>query len=129
MSYLAALLILVSAAAAQVAPRQLTDKPTTRQIEYHAIRVSNRGETSPADCGEFTVPEAKDTPNPILTTDSNVMVDLVVAWDGLVYSPIIEEDSGRNEAAVIRTVKSWRFRPALCNGSPIATEVRVKFHR
>ena len=129
MSYIAALLVLVSAAAAQIAPRPLPDKPTTRLIEYHAIRVSSQGDTFPADCAEFKAPEASDTPNPVLAYGSSVMVDVVVAWDGLVYSPIIEEDSGRNATAVIHTVKSWRFRPALCNGSPINSEVRIRFRR
>ena len=130
MSYLATLLILVSAASAQLAPRTLPDKPTTRKIEYSAIQISNRGEESPVSCGAFKEPEAKDTPNPVLSNGAYALVDMVVAWDGNVYSPFIEEtDGAHSSAAALRVVKSWRFRPATCNGSPINTEVRIKFRR
>lgn len=130
MSYLAALLVLVSAAAAQTAPRPLQVQPTTRQIEYQAIRVGSHGDESPVNCAEFKEPDAKDTPNPVLSNGASVQVDVVVAWDGKVYSPFIEVADGvRNGEAVLRVVRTWRFTPALCNGSPINTEVRIKFRR
>jgi TonB family protein len=130
MSYLAALLILVSAAAAQTAPRPLQVTPTTRKIEYQAIRVGSHGDESPVNCAQFTEPDAKDTPNPVLASGANVVVDVVLAWDGKVYSPFIEQADGiRSGEAVLRVVRTWRFSPALCNGSPINTEVTIKFRR
>ena len=130
MSHLATFLILVSAAFAQTAPRALPDRPTTRKIEYSAIQISNRGEESPVSCGAFKEPDAKDTPNPVLANGAYVQVDMIVAWDGNVYSPLVEETDGAvSGATALRIVKSWRFRPATCNGSPINTEVRIKFRR
>ena len=128
MGYFAAFLLLISTAVAQ-SPRPLPNTPITRKLEYQAIRVSNQGEVSSRMCAVFTEPEPKDTPNPVLSVDAEVVVDVVIAWDGLVYSPIIEADSGQNDRTVLRTVKSWRFRPALCNGAPTNTEVRIKFRR
>lgn len=130
MSYLATLLILVSAAAAQVTPRPLAINPTTRKIEYQAIRVGSHGDESPVSCSVYVEPNAKDTPNPVLSDGANVVVDVVLAWDGKVYSPfVLEADGVRNGEAVLRLVRTWRFSPALCNGSPINTEVRIKFRR
>jgi hypothetical protein len=130
MAYFAAFLLLVSTAFAQP-PRTLPDKPTTRKIEYIAMKVSNYGVESPVDfaCSRYTAPDAQDTPNPLLTQDTKIDVDVVIGWDGKIYSPFVLGGDEKNSSYVLKTLSSWRFRPALCGGTPINTEATIRFRR
>ncbi len=76
-------------------------------------------------------PEALLTPDPLLelqSDDRNVRVSFIVGSDGHVHSPFILESGGPGEdQIVLRAVRLWRYRPALCNGVPTDFEARVRF--
>jgi len=82
-------------------------------------------------CGDVRPPEALATPDPLLQTDQEdhrVRVSFIVGADGRVHSPFILDSGGpREDQVVLRAVRRWRYRPALCNGVPTDSEARVQF--
>ncbi len=82
-------------------------------------------------CEDTEIPEALTTPNPLLDledSDHRVTVTFIVGTDGRVHSPLILESAGAmRDHAVLRAVRSWRYRPAMCNGVPTEAEAKVRF--
>ena len=103
-----------------------------RRVPAH---ISEFGPASPSlalpRCGDVRPPEALLTPDPLLPTADEsllVRVSFIVGSDGHVYSAFILNSAGPDEdQAVLRTVRRWRYRPALCNGVPTDFEARVRF--
>lgn len=61
-----------------------------------------------------------------------VELNYVVTTDGTVIEPVVEASSGSRafERAAVKTVKRWRYEPALLNGEPVQqckTAVRISF--
>jgi TonB family protein len=84
-------------------------------------------------CADVRPPEALLTPDPLLRVqpgDLDVRVSFIVGSDGRVHSAFVL-DSGSlgldQDQIVLRTVRFWRYRPALCNGVPTDSEARVRF--
>ena len=71
------------------------------------------------------------TPDPLLHVqddDLNVRVSFIVGSDGHVHSAFVLDSGGSAEdQIVLRAVRFWRYRPALCNGVPTDSEARVRF--
>ena len=86
---------------------------------------------APARCENTRPPEALTTPDPVFEGGDEsqlVQVSFIVGTDGRIYSPFILKSGGRRyDAAVLRTVGRWRYRPATCNGIPVDTEAQVQF--
>jgi TonB family protein len=84
-----------------------------------------------SSCEEVQPPEALATPNPLFTPNAHgrkVRVSFIIGTDGHVHSPLILESSGLiGDWHVLRTVRTWRYRPATCNGVPTETEGKVEF--
>ena len=84
-----------------------------------------------AKCGNVRPPEALLTPDPLLQVqDDNldVRVSFIVGSDGHVYSAFVLDGGGPGQdQTVLRAVRFWRYRPALCNGVPTDSEARVRF--
>jgi TonB family protein len=82
-------------------------------------------------CGDVQAPEALATPNPLFTPNARgrkVKISFIIGTDGRVHSPLILESSGLvGDWHVLRTVRTWRYRPATCNGVPTETEGKVEF--
>ncbi len=82
-------------------------------------------------CGDVRPPEALLTPDPLLHVqddDLNVRVSFIVGSDGHVHSAFVLDSGGSAEdQIVLRAVRFWRYRPALCNGVPTDSEARVRF--
>lgn len=82
-------------------------------------------------CGTVRPPEALLTPDPLLPVqndDFKVRVSFIVGADGNVHSPFILDSGGPDEdQVVLRAVRFWRYRPALCNGVPTDYEALVRF--
>lgn len=82
-------------------------------------------------CGNVRPPEALLTPDPLLHVqddDLNVRVSFIVGSDGHVHSAFVLDSGGPDEdQIVLRAVRFWRYRPALCNGVPTDSEARVRF--
>jgi TonB family protein len=87
--------------------------------------------TAPASCEATRPPEALATPNPLLEppdTSAKIRVSFIIGTDGRVHSPLILESAGPVEdRTVLDVVRSWRYRPAMCNGVPTEAEAKVEF--
>jgi TonB family protein len=86
-----------------------------------------------ARCEDTRPPQALTTPNPLLVpadTGLMVKVSFIVGTDGRVHSPLILQSSGpAGDRNVLRTVRTWRYRPATCNGVPTEAEGKIEFSR
>ena len=75
-------------------------------------------------------PEPLATPDPLLDSPevAKVSISFIVGTDGRVHSAYILQSGGSHEdRAVLRTVRSWRYRPAMCNGVPTEAEAKIQF--
>ncbi len=80
-------------------------------------------------CAHTRPPEALATPDPLVQLDDvDIRVSFIVDADGRVESPFILQSAGElDDTVVLRVIRYWRFRPALCNGVPTEMEARVRF--
>lgn len=82
-------------------------------------------------CANVQPPQALTTPNPLMTSsvdDRRVRVSFIIGTDGRVHSPLILESAGiARDRRVLQTVRTWRYRPATCNGVPTETEGKIEF--
>jgi TonB family protein len=110
-----------------------------RESERHLRRIpAHISEFNPVSeplalprCGTVRPPEALLTPDPLLPVEDDdvpVRVSFIVGSDGHVHSAFVLNGAGPDEdEAVLRAVRQWRYRPALCNGVPTDAEARVRF--
>ena len=111
-----------------VQPRDgLVSIPVRRAAQYADVpHISSR----PA-CAAVEPPQALTTPDPLFTSAINgrkVKVSFIIGTDGRVHSPLILESAGlAGDRRVLQTVRTWRYRPATCNGVPTETEGKVEF--
>lgn len=106
--------------------RQIWNVPV-RMTEFDDIpHVSQRRR-----CEDTQPPQSLATPNPLSSLpdgSSKVKVSFIIGTDGLVHSPLILESGGRaRDRNVLRTVRTWRYRPATCNGVPTEAEGKIEF--
>ena len=84
-------------------------------------------------CEDTQPPEALTTPDPLLLpagVGQKVKVSFIIGADGHVHSPLILESVGpAADRNVLRTVRTWRYRPATCNGVPTEAEGKIEFSR
>jgi len=104
-------------------------KIPTRAAEFSDIpHVSAR-----ARCEDTRPPQALTTPDPLLFpagTVPKVKVSFIIGADGRVHSPLILQSAGPvGDRNVLRAVRTWRYRPATCNGVPTEAEGRIEFSR
>ena len=104
-------------------------KISQRAAEYREVpHVSAR-----ARCEDTRLPQALTTPDPLLVgvgTEAMVKVSFIVGTDGRVHSPLILQSGGpAGDHNVLRTVRTWRYRPATCNGVPTEAEGKIEFSR
>jgi TonB family protein len=87
-------------------------------------------------CAEVHPPEALATPDPLFAAGTfapgrrgkRVRVSFIIGTDGRVHSPLILESAGlAGDRHVLQTVRTWRYRPATCNGVPTETEGKIEF--
>ncbi len=104
-------------------------KTATRAAEFSDVpHVSAR-----ARCEDTRPPQALTTPDPLLVPAGaglKVKVSFIIGADGRVHSPLILQSAGpAGDRNVLRTVRTWRYRPATCNGVPTEAEGKVEFSR
>ncbi len=132
-----ALLLLSGSALANVVPahtstEQLAQREQVWLSAVHDSEFATVPHTSAQNRCEATAPpEALATPNPILDrpdTASKVTVSFIIGTDGRVHSPLVLESAGPTEdRTVLNVVRSWRYRPAMCNGVPTEAEAKIEF--
>src|SRR3974390_1190602 len=116
---------------ATVVPLSIREQKMWRE-PVHASEFANVGHTSAkSQCENTQAPEALTTPEPVLDktdADVRIRVSFIVGTDGRVHSPLIlESRDGAGIENVLATVRSWRYRPATCNGAPTESEGRIAF--
>jgi TonB family protein len=104
-------------------------KTLARAAEFNDIpHVSARSR-----CEDTQPPEALTTPDPLLVPAGaglKVKVSFIIGTDGRVHSPLILQSAGPvGDRNVLRTVRTWRYRPATCNGVPTEAEGKIEFSR
>jgi len=117
-----------SAVSAKLAQRE-------RQVAGKLVRASQFADvhhvSSQPSCEDVRQPEAIATPDPLLAAahqGNTVKVSFIIGTDGHVHSPLILESAGLAEDRhVLQTVRTWRYRPATCNGAPTETEGKIEF--
>ncbi len=115
--------------------RQLAQHPASRQTRQLRVGNSFRNlsalPTASVSCEVSQPPEALATPDPlpaVTGAGDNVAVSFIIGADGRVHSPVILESAGSLEdGEVLTALRSWRYRPALCNAAPAESESRVEF--
>jgi len=84
-------------------------------------------------CEDTRPPQALTTPDPLLVPAGaglKIRVSFIIGADGRVHSPLILQSAGpAGDRNVLRTVRTWRFRPATCNGVPTEAEGKIEFSR
>jgi TonB family protein len=84
-------------------------------------------------CEDTQPPQALATPDPLLVPAEaglKVKVSFIIGADGRVHSPLILRSAGpAGDRNVLRTVRTWRYRPATCNGVPTEAEGKIEFSR
>ena len=82
-------------------------------------------------CDSPQPPQPLTTPDPLFTFSTRsekIKVSFIVGTDGRVHSPLILESAGLpGDRRVLETVRTWRYRPATCNGVPTETEGKIEF--
>lgn len=131
-------LVCATVCIASVRPGKLSPSTQDSPDKSRWVSGSHNSEFSPvehssgaADCGSMRPPEELATPNPLLDArNSAVTVSFIVGKDGRVYSPLVLHSAGASaDHPVIEAVRSWRYRPALCNGVPTEAEATIEFSR
>jgi TonB family protein len=86
-----------------------------------------------ARCEDTRPPQALTTPDPMLLpfgSAQRVKVSFIIGADGRVHSPLILQSAGPvGDRNILRTVRTWRYRPATCNGVPTEAEGKIEFSR
>jgi TonB family protein len=116
-------------------PHSVTPEQRERQVSRTLRRAAQYIDvphiSSRPACAAVEPPEALTTPDPLFTTAANgrkVRVSFIIGTDGRVHSPLILESAGvAGDRRVLQTVRTWRYRPATCNGVPTETEGKVEF--
>jgi TonB family protein len=127
--------VLSSGSASVANVRSATLEPRDRQVSKSLRRAAQYIDvphiSSRPACAAVEPPEALTTPDPLFTTAANgrkVKVSFIIGTDGRVHSPLILESAGlAGDRRVLQTVRTWRYRPATCNGVPTETEGKVEF--
>jgi TonB family protein len=115
------------------AERELrTWKPLLRASQFVDVpHVDISIRASAASCGEVQPPQALTTPSPLMTgtaSGKKAKVSFIIGTDGRVHSPLILESAGATgDRTILSTVRSWKYRPATCNGVPTETEGKIEF--
>src|SRR5260370_34080270 len=84
-------------------------------------------------CEDTRPPQALTTPDPLLVPAGaglKIKVSFIIGSDGRVHSPLILQSAGPvGDRNVLRTVRTWRYRPATCNGVPTEAEGKIEISR
>jgi TonB family protein len=84
------------------------------------------------DCsGNITAARATSTPDPAMpwraASDSNVTLELLVNIKGTPQDVKVLRSGGKSfDESAINAVRGWHFKPATCNGIPMATMISVE---
>ena len=121
--------------ASRIANRQPNLSNHDRQFGIIAVSYANFSTmsriTTRISCEATQPPEALATPDPLVESPSQptkITVSFIIGTDGRVHSPLILEGLGAyGDRIVLDAVRTWRYRPATCNGVPTEVEGKIAF--
>ena len=126
-----ALAVIAPAPGLRPATLEQRERQVSRALTRAAQFVGVPGNGAHPVCGEVQPPQPLTTPDPLFTPSSQgrkVKVSFIIGTDGRVHSPLILESAGlAGDRHVLQIVRTWRYRPATCNGVPTETEGKVEF--
>ena len=97
--------------------------------QFHVYRVRRHIEFKNISCAIDAAPEARSTPDPFLNGPGEIVVNFILTSDGTPTSVLIlVSKDPRADREAVRALRTWRFRPALCNTIPTASEGIVIFY-
>jgi len=113
---------------------RIAENPIWASSVLRGSKFSSISRTSArSSCSSTLPPEPLATPDPFLDFDDaslKIAVSFIVGTDGRVHSPFILESAGpQADRRVLTAVRSWRYRPATCNGVPTEAEAEIDFSR
>ncbi len=116
-------------------PRSTTFEQRESQVGRAVVRASEFVDIAHASsrlsCEDVQPPEALTTPDPRFASTAKgqkVTVSFIIGTDGRVRSPLILQSAGlAGDRHVLQTVRTWRYRPATCNGVPTEIEGKIEF--
>ena len=121
----------VSTGSNQPALLEQREHQASRRLRRAAQFASVPHVSARAACADVQPPEALATPDPMFVPEARgakVKVSFIVGTDGRVHSPLILVSAGlAGDRHVLETVRTWRYRPAMCNGIPTETEGKIEF--
>ena len=138
------LLILIFAVSASTSVRSASPRVSQSVLperERQVWKIPNRASefsdvshlSARSRCQATQPPQALTTPNPLMLPAAagvKIKVSFIIGVDGLVHSPLILQSAGAaGDRNVLRAVRTWRYRPATCNGVPTETEGKIEFSR
>ncbi len=108
------------------------DSLTTADFDQ-ALLVAPRGAIERRQCADMKTAVPVRTPDPMYPTparDNKLMGDTTVAMtvqaDGSVSDVRLAGSATRSmDDATVRTLKSWRFKPAMCGSEPVVSDLEV----
>jgi TonB family protein len=120
--------------AATVDPRSLTGPAYVAPPRHQATAPPTGIGSSPQPqrgIAMRTRPVPLSQPMPSISSTGTARLSLMIGADGRVKEIDIERALGRDTAALLSSVRSWRFKPATLNGEPIAApySVEISFKR
>lgn len=124
----------VTAAATTTGPHLRCTTVDQREVQVsralsRAAQFTDVPHTTSRRCEDVQPPQALTTPDPLFNPRGRkVTVSFIIGIDGRVRSPLILESAGlAGDRHVLQTVRTWRYRPATCNGVPTETEAKIEF--
>jgi TonB family protein len=132
-----ALPVIGAASVTVPAPRQIILIEREHQVWKTPRRASEFSDiphvSARARCEDTQPPQALTTPDPLalpFAAHQKVKVSFIIGADGGVHSPLILQSAGpAGDRSVLQTVRTWRYRPATCNGVPTEAEGKIEFSR
>lgn len=130
--------IAVGTLAGRTVPADFHSKSFERRERLATIRLIRASQfvdvphiSARAVCQDVQPPQALTTPNPLFVAAAygrRVKVSFIIGTDGRVHSPLILESAGLSgDRDVLEVVRSWRYRPATCDGVPTEIEGKIEF--
>ena len=127
----AALAVNTPASRLRPAPIEERERVVSKTLTRASQFVDVHHISSSPSCEDVQPPEALTTPDPLFTPVAHgktVKVSFIIGTDGHVHSPLILESAGlAGDRHVLQTVRTWKYRPATCNGVPTETEGKIEF--
>ena len=124
----------VTSETVRVGSHARTSNGKEQHIVMGAVRLVNFEPLGDEDiemaCESTEAPKALATPHPSwagIPDNRAIVVNVIIGMDGQVYSPFILDGANPSfDQKIMDTVRNWHYLPAMCNGVPADSEVKIQ---